>query len=99
MVSKAKMTAFRASLHAPSSLACNTAESDNSSEDELPFDENIPLAGYKEQDEEEDEEAIGGFSEEIGIAAIKLKETSNNNILLTVKRKRIFCSISFLRLL
>ena len=34
-------------------------ESDNSSEDELPFDENIPLAGYKEQDEEEDEEAIG----------------------------------------
>ena len=34
-------------------------ESDNSSEDELPFDENIPLAGYKEQGEEEDEEAIG----------------------------------------
>ena len=31
----------------------------NSSEDELPLDENIPLAGYKEQDEEEDEEAIG----------------------------------------
>ena len=61
MVSKAKMTAFRACLHAPSSLACNVAESDNSSEDELPFDENIPLAGYKEQDEEEDEKAIGGF--------------------------------------
>ena len=56
-----KMTAFRASLHAPSSLVCNAAESDNSSEDELPFDENIPLAGYKEQDEEEDEEAVGGF--------------------------------------
>ena len=56
------MAVFRASsLHAPSSLVCNTAESDNSSEDELPFDENIPLAGYKEQDEEEDEEAIGGF--------------------------------------
>ena len=52
MVSKANMTAFRASLHAPSSLACNAAESDNSSEDELPFDENIPLAGNKEQDEE-----------------------------------------------
>ena len=32
-------------------------ESDNSSEDEPPFDENIPLAGYKEQEEEE--EAIG----------------------------------------
>ena len=55
------MTAFRACLHAPSSLACNVAESNNSSEDELPFDENIPLAGYKEQDEEEDEKAIGGF--------------------------------------
>ena len=27
--------------------------------DELPFDENIPLAGCKEQDEEEDEETIG----------------------------------------
>ena len=53
------MAAFRASLHAPSSLVCSAAESDNSSEDELPFDENIPLAGYKEQDEEEDEEAIG----------------------------------------
>ena len=52
------MAAFRASLHAPSSLVCSAAESDNSSEDELPFDENIPLAGYKEQDEEEDEEAI-----------------------------------------
>ena len=39
----------------------------------------------------------GVFSEEIGIAAIK--ETSNNNIRLTVKRKRILCSISFLRLL
>ena len=51
------MAAFRASLHAPSSLVCSAAESDNSSEDELPFDENIPLAGYKEQ--EEDEEAIG----------------------------------------
>ena len=50
------MAAFRASLHVPSSLVCSAAESDNSSEDELPFDENIPLAGYKEQD---DEEAIG----------------------------------------
>ena len=56
---KTNMAAFRASLHAPSSLVCSAAESDNSSEDELPFDENIPLAGYKEQDEEEDEEAIG----------------------------------------
>ena len=53
------MAAFRASLHAPSSLVCSAAESDNASEDELPFDENIPLAGYKEQDEEEDGEAIG----------------------------------------
>ena len=51
------MAAFRASLHAPSSLVGSAAESDNS--DELPFDENIPLAGYKEQDEEEDEEAVG----------------------------------------
>ena len=41
------------------SLVCSAAESDNSTEDELPFDENIPLAGYKERDEEEDEEAIG----------------------------------------
>ena len=55
------MTAFRVCLHAPSSLVYNAAESDNSSEDEPHFDENIPLAGYKEQDEEEDEEAIGGF--------------------------------------
>jgi len=53
------MAAFGASLHAPSSLVCNAAESNNSSGDELPFDENIPLAGYKEQDEEEDEETIG----------------------------------------
>ncbi|XP_073250592.1 beta-1,4-galactosyltransferase 6-like [Porites lutea] len=53
------MAAFRASLHAPSFLVCSAAESDNSSQDELPFDENIPLAGYKEQDEEEDKEAIG----------------------------------------
>ena len=46
------MAAFRASsLHAPSSLVCNAAESGNSSEDKLPLDENIPLAGYKEQDE------------------------------------------------
>lgn len=52
---KTNMAAFRASLHAPSSLVCSAAESDNSSEDELPFDENIPLAGYKD----EDEEAIG----------------------------------------
>ena len=51
------MAAFRASLHAPSSLVCSALESDNSSEDELPFDDNIPLAGYK--DEEEDKEAIG----------------------------------------
>ena len=45
------------SLHTPSSLVCNAAEPDNTSEDELPFDENISLTGYKEQ--EEDEEAIG----------------------------------------
>ena len=151
---KTNMAAFRASLHAPSSLVCSAAESDNSSEDELPFDENIPLAGYKEQDEEEDEEAIGDvesvssqaccirpriklkvafdtrnvflnlwsvyvfhtssnhpllrgsrrhdrsavvFSEEIRRA--ERKKTSNNNIRLTVKRKRIFCCISFLLLL
>ena len=36
------MAAFRASLHAPS-----PRESDNSLEDELPFDENILLAGCK----------------------------------------------------
>ena len=53
------MAAFRASLHAPSSMVCSAAESVNSSEDELPFDENIPPAGYKEQDEEEDKDAIG----------------------------------------
>ena len=56
------MATFRASsLHAPSSLVCNASESGKSSEDELPLDQNIPLAGYKEQGEEEDEEAIGGF--------------------------------------
>ena len=56
------MAAFHASsLHAPSSLVCNATESDNSSEDELTFDENIPLAGYKQRDEEEGEEAIRGF--------------------------------------
>ena len=54
---KTNMVDFRASLHAPSSLVCSATESDNSSEDERPFDENIPLAGYR--DEEEDEEAIG----------------------------------------
>ena len=37
------MAALRASLHTPSSLVCNAAESVNSSEDELP---------YKEQDED-----------------------------------------------
>ena len=42
-------------------LVSNAAESDNLSEDELPLDEDIPLAGHKEQDKEEDEEAIGGF--------------------------------------
>ena len=42
---------FRASLHTYT-LSSNVAESDNSSEDELPFDESIPLAGYKEQDED-----------------------------------------------
>ena len=52
---KTNIAAFRASLHAPSSLVCSAAESDNSSEDELPIEEHIPLAGYKEQDEEEDE--------------------------------------------
>ena len=31
----------------------------NSSDDELTFDKNVPLAGYKEQGEGEDEEAIG----------------------------------------
>ena len=56
------MAAFHASsLHAPSSLVFNATESDNSSEDELTFDENIPLAGYEQRDEEEDEEAISGF--------------------------------------
>ena len=38
---KTNMASFRASLHAPSSLVCSAAESDNSSEVELPFDENI----------------------------------------------------------
>ena len=56
------MATFHASsLHAPSSLVCSATESDNSSEDELSFDENIPLAGYEQRDEEEDEEAISGF--------------------------------------
>ena len=53
------MAAFGASLHTPSSLVCSAAKSINSSGDELSFDENIPLAGCKEQDEEEDEETIG----------------------------------------
>ena len=53
------MAAFGASLHTLSSLVCSAAKSNNSSGDELPFDENIPLAGRKEQDEEEDEETIG----------------------------------------
>ena len=53
------MAAFGASLHTPSSLVCSAAKSINSSGDELPFDKNIPLAGCKEQDEEEDEETIG----------------------------------------
>lgn len=66
------MAALRASLHAPSSLVCNAAESNNSSEDELPFDQNIPLAGCKEQDEEEDKEAIGSF---LG----RNKKSSNKN--------------------
>ena len=66
------MAAFRASLHAPSSLVRNVTEFDNSSEDELTFDENIPLAGYEEQDEEEDERAIGVF---LG----RNKKSSNNN--------------------
>ena len=66
------MAAFHeSSLHAPSSLVCNATESDNSSEDELTFDENIPLAGYEEQDEEEDERAIGVF---LG----RNKKSSNN---------------------
>ena len=55
------MAAFHSSLHAPSPLVSNAAESDNLSEDELPLDEDIPLDGHKEQDKEEDEEAIGGF--------------------------------------
>ena len=67
------MAAFHASsLHAPSSLVRNVTEFDNSSEDELTFDENIPLAGYEEQDEEEDERAIGVF---LG----RNKKSSNNN--------------------
>ena len=59
--SKTNMAAFHSSLHAPSPLVSNAAESDTLSKDELPLDEDIPLAGHKEQDEEEDEEAIGGF--------------------------------------
>ena len=56
------MANFGASFHAPSCLVCNAAEFNNSSGDELPFDENIPLAGYEEQDEKEDEETIGDVS-------------------------------------
>ena len=94
------MAAFHASsLHAPSSLVCNATESDNSSEDELTFDENIPLAGYEEQEEEEDEETIGGFLARNKKSSNTKKKTSNYNIRLTVKRKRIFCCISYLRLL
>ena len=58
---KTNIAAFHWSLHAPSPLVSNDAESDNLSKDELPLDEDIPLAGHKEQDEEEDEEAIGGY--------------------------------------
>ena len=94
------MAAFHASsLHAPSSLVCNATESDNSSEDELTFDENIPLAGYKQRDEEEGEEAIRGFLARNKKSSNKKIKKSNYNIRLTVKRKRIFCCISFLRLL
>ena len=92
------MAALRASFHTPSSLVCNAAESVNSSEDELPFNENIPLAaGYKEQDEDR-----GGdrrFSREKYEEQQWYQKTSNNNTSLTVKKKRIFCCISFLRLL
>ena len=91
------MAAFHASsLHAPSSLVCNVTESDNSSEDELTFDENIPLAGYEEQDEEEDERAIGVFlgRNRKGSNNNK-KKTSDNNIRLTVKRKRVFAAFLF----
>ena len=46
------MAAFRASLHTPS-LVCNAAESDNLSQDDLRFDENLPLATrYKERHED-----------------------------------------------
>ena len=95
------MAAFHASsLHVPSSLVFSATESDNSSEDELPFDENIPLAGYEQRYEEEDEEAISGFlARNKKSSNTKKKKTSNYNIRLTVKRKRIFCCISFLRLL
>ena len=44
----------------------------------------------------EDGEAIGCFLGR-NKKGSKLKKTSNNNIHLTVKRKRIFCYISFLR--
>ena len=43
-------------------MVFNAAEFNNSSGDELPFDENIPLADYEEQDEKEDEETIGDVS-------------------------------------
>ena len=91
------MAAFHASsLHAPSSLVCNATESDNSSEDELTFDENIPLAGYEEQDEEEDERAIGVFlGRNKKSSNNNKKKTSDNNIRLTVKRKRIFAAFLF----
>ena len=43
----------------PCKFACSfPLESDNSSEDELPFAENILQGGYK-QDEEKEEETIG----------------------------------------
>ena len=91
------MAAFHASsLHAPSSLVRNVTEFDNSSEDELTFGENIPLAGYEEQDEEEDERAIGVFlGRNKKSSNNNKKKTSDNNIRLTVKRKRIFAAFLF----
>ena len=82
----------------PCKFACSfPLESDNSSEDELPFDENILQGGYK-QDEEKggnDQRCLGQCHRTREIRRAAINETSNNNIRLTVKKKSIFCCIPF----
>lgn len=81
---------FRASLHTPSSLVCNAAESNNLSQDDLRFDKNLPLATrYKEQNEDRGRQ---GSARRNSRKKYEEQQTtnSNNNTCLKVKRKRIF---------